>query len=205
MNVFVLSTGRSGSLTFARACSHMTNFTAGHETRVPLLGAERLAYPDNHIEADQRLSWLLGRLDEAYGDSAYYIHLTRDPEQVARSWARRFHVLGGIAPAYRDAILANAAHGGPVTRAEAAVDYVATVTANIRLFLKDKSHVMDFAVERAEQDFRRFWNWIGAEGNLAAGESEWSVRHDTETRRTRPKQRLHDSAVKVRRMLFPPR
>ncbi len=45
MNVFVLTTGRSGSLTFAEACRHISNYSSGHETRVGLIGAERLAYP----------------------------------------------------------------------------------------------------------------------------------------------------------------
>ena len=63
MNVFVLTTGRSGSLTFAEACRHITNFSCGHETRVGLIGAERLAYPDQHIEVDNRLAWFTGRLE----------------------------------------------------------------------------------------------------------------------------------------------
>jgi len=205
MNVFVLCTGRCGSLTFIRACGHMTNFTAGHETRQARLGADRLAYPDRHIEADQRLSWFLGRLDEAYGDRARYVHLTRDPDAVARSWARRFQVLGGIAPAYRDAILGDASNPGRISRVEAATDYVATVTSNIRLFLKDKTHRMDFALENAEADFRRFWDWIGAEGDYAAAAAEWRLRHDTETRRARPKQRVRDMAVRVKRAILPPR
>ena len=204
MNVFILCTGRCGSLTFIRACGHIANFTAGHETRQARLGADRLAYPDNHIEADQRLSWFLGRLDETYGNHARYVHLTRDPDAVARSWARRFQVLGGIAPAYRDAILGDRSNPGRISRAEAATDYVATVTSNIRLFLKDKTHRLDFALENAEEDFRRFWDWIAAEGDYAAAAAEWRVRHDTEARRTRPKQRVWDLGVRVGRAVLPP-
>jgi hypothetical protein len=63
MNVFVLTTGRSGSLTFAEACRRITNYTTGHETRVGRVGPERLAYPDRHIEVDHRLAWFLGRMD----------------------------------------------------------------------------------------------------------------------------------------------
>ena len=82
-NVFVLCTGRCGSTTLVEACGHLSNWTSGHETRTHLLGPARLAYPDGHIEADNRLSWLLGRLDEAFGDRAAYVHLTRDPEAVS--------------------------------------------------------------------------------------------------------------------------
>ncbi len=63
MNVFVLGTGRCGTTTFMKACRHVTNCTSGHETRVNHVGPERLSYPSNHIEADNRLSWFLGRLD----------------------------------------------------------------------------------------------------------------------------------------------
>ena len=82
-NVFVLCTGRCGSTTFDRACRHMTNWTAGHETRSHLTGPDRFAYPPRHIEADNRLSWMLGRLEQAYGADAAYVHLTRDAEAVA--------------------------------------------------------------------------------------------------------------------------
>ncbi|MHC4834220.1 MAG: hypothetical protein ACYTFH_10095, partial [Planctomycetota bacterium] len=60
MNVFILSTGRAGSMSFERACSHITNYSAGHETRSGFLGQRRFDYPQNHIESDNRLAWLLG-------------------------------------------------------------------------------------------------------------------------------------------------
>ena len=44
------------------------NFTAAHESRKSLVGGARLAYPDRHIEADNRLSWILGRLGRAFPD-----------------------------------------------------------------------------------------------------------------------------------------
>ena len=89
MNVFVLCTGRSGSTTFYRACRHITNYSAGHELNTSEVGRARLDYPEDHIEVDNRLSWLLGRLDQAYGDRAFYVHLTREEEPTARSFDRR--------------------------------------------------------------------------------------------------------------------
>jgi hypothetical protein len=71
MNVFVLSPGRCGSVTLAYACRHATNFRAGHETNCRLLGGQRFGYPPNFIEIDNRLSWMLGRLERAYGDKAW--------------------------------------------------------------------------------------------------------------------------------------
>lgn len=204
MNVFVLNTGRCGSSTFAAACGHIANFTAAHESRVPLLGDARLAYPDRHIEVDNRLAWFLGRLDETYGDRAYYVHLTRDAGAVAASWTRRYGVLGGMATGYRDHILSGANWHLPIGRAEAAADYVRTVTENIRLFLKDKTNVLQFRMEAAASDFPRFWEWIDAEGDLAAAMAEWTLRHDTERERTRLRKRLRDFRRRAVRAFLPP-
>lgn len=179
MNVFVLCTGRCGSTTFVRACGHMTNFSAGHESRARRLGGQRLAYPERHIEADNRLSWMLGRLDRQYGDGAYYVHLTRDPETVAASYARRTKLRVGILPAYKAGILMHGAAAAEGEQAlEVAKDLVATVTANIEHFLRDKTHVMSFPLEEATTRFPVFWDWIGAEGDRERALAEFGVRHN---------------------------
>ena len=49
MNVFVLSSGRSGTVTFAAACKHIKGYSVGHEQNVYLTGKDRFSYPDNHI------------------------------------------------------------------------------------------------------------------------------------------------------------
>lgn len=175
MNVFILNSGRCGSTTFIRACSHITNFSAGHETRVQRIGEARLAYPDHHIEADNRLSWLLGRLDQAYGDQAFYAHLVREPESAAASFARRTDF--GIMKAYREGILmleGEAVQSG----LDLAHDYLETVRSNIELFLKDKPNKMDFRLESATEDFRIFWNRIGAQGDLESALAEWGRRYN---------------------------
>lgn len=61
MRVFVLNTGRCRSVTFSRACSHLTNYSAGHETLARNLGHARFAFPDQHIETDNRLAWFLAK------------------------------------------------------------------------------------------------------------------------------------------------
>ncbi len=174
MNVFVLNTGRCGSTTFIRACEHITNFSAAHESRISMIGEERLNYPDNHIEADNRLSWLLGRLDKAYGDSAFYVHLTRDRDATAHSFTRRSDF--GIMKAYREGILMDELN--TYDPHELAHDYIETVEQNIRFFLKDKTNVMEFNLETAEQDFRKFWEWIGAEGDFETAIKEWSINYN---------------------------
>lgn len=174
MNVFVLNSGRCGSSTFIQACRHITNFSAGHESRSRCLGQERLAYPPRHIEADNRLCWHLGRLDAAFGDSAWFVHLTRDSVAAAKSFARRRDF--GIMQAWREAILM----GGPegVDDLALAEDYLDNIKANICHFLKGKHRQMLFQLEQAEADFERFWHWIGAEGDLDAALAEWSVRYN---------------------------
>ena len=165
MNVFVLSTGRCGSTTFARACQYVTNYTSAHESKTISIGKERIAYPENHIEADNRLSWFLGRLEQAYGDSAFYVHLTRNAEEVARSYARRFEAGSGIMKAYRNGILMGFSQEERYYH-DIALDYCHTVNSNIEAFLKDKTRKMDFQLENAEADFRAFWDAVGAEGDF---------------------------------------
>jgi len=178
MNIFVLSTGRAGSYTFYKACQYIDNYSAGHETRVKFLGSERLKYPDNHIEIDNRLTWLLGRLDQQYGNNAIYIHLTRDKEATAKSFSKRFHNRKSIIKAYKDAILMSPYSNANYKRIDYSRDYIATVNSNITFFLKDKKFQMNFHVENAKQDFRRFWSLIQAEGDLSAAEGIWHKKYN---------------------------
>ena len=174
MNVFVLTTGRSGSLTFAEACRNMNNFSAGHETRVGQLGEARLDYPDNHIEVDDRLSWLLGRLEEAYGDEAFYVHLKRNDEDTAASRMRRWNK--PLMRAYRAGILWDV--DPDVDRLEVARDsqphgelqyrFSSCVTSRSRMVIE---------IETATETFPTFWQRIGAEGDLDAALAEFGRRH----------------------------
>ena len=174
MNVFVLNTGRCGSLTFIRACHHISNYSAGHESRINLAGPSRLAYPEQHIEADNRLSWFLGRLDEGYGDRAFYVHLSRNTQDVAGSFARRADF--GIMKAYREGVLMGGQQG--LSPLDIALDYIETVESNIRLFLRGRPNAMCFSLENAVGDFQAFWNRIGAKGDLDRATGEWSVSHN---------------------------
>lgn len=174
MNVFVLNSGRCGSTTFTAACAHITNYTSAHESRTHLLGSQRLAYPPRHIEADNRLSWLLGRLDAQYGDSAFYVHLRRNRQDTAESFVRRYQA--GIIRAYREQILLGLPEEtDPLTLA---LDYWETVNRNIELFLRDKSRVLTIELEDCAAGFRDFWQRIGASGDLDASLAEFGRRYN---------------------------
>ncbi len=186
MNVFVLCTGRSGSLTFSRAASHISNYTVGHESNSKLVGDARLAYPANHIEVDNRLTWILGRLDETFGPNAFYVHLTRNSEATARSFNKRWHLKEGIIAAYRDAILM----GAEAEPMAVCADYVETVSSNIQAFLKDKPNTIEFEVECAQQHWPVFWKRIGATGDLQASLDEWKINHNRQEQPTSVLRRL---------------
>ncbi|MCU7905788.1 MAG: hypothetical protein KZQ76_07990 [Candidatus Thiodiazotropha sp. (ex Epidulcina cf. delphinae)] len=173
MNIFILNAGRCGSTTFIQACRQITNYTASHESRLQYTGEQRLAYPADHIEADNRLSWILGRLDRRFGDNALYVHLSRARKKSADSLVKRSDF--GIMKAYREGVLL----GGRQPHAEEiAFDYLDTVESNITLFLKDKTQRMDFRLERATSDFTDFWRQIGAEGDLEKALAEWQIRYN---------------------------
>lgn len=176
MTIFVLCTGRCGSTTFARACEHMTNYTVGHETRAGDIGPVRFAFPDQHIEVGNRMAWLLGRLERQWGDRAAYVHLTRDADAVAASFLRRYH--DGIMGAYNSHILMGLRMGDDPFAV--CLDYIDTVSENIRLFLAGKSKVWRMAIDdEIEQEFARFWLEIGADGDLSAALAEFTVRHNS--------------------------
>ena len=59
-----------------------------------------------------------------------------------------------------------------------ALDYIETVSTNIRVFLANKKHVFEFKMEKAQTDFEQFWNWVGAKGDRANALAEWEVRHN---------------------------
>lgn len=173
LNVFVLGTGRCGTTTFMRACRHVRNFTTAHEMRVNAIGELRLEYPARHIEADNRLSWFLGRLQERYGDAAFYVHMLRNEEAVVKSYLKRWKSDHSIVYGYRTTIVPNP--DPQVPPAEVVRDMCRTVNANVRAFLRDKPHAETVHLETAEADFARVWDRAGFEGDRAAALGEWRV------------------------------
>ncbi len=50
MRIFVIGTGRCGTVTFSKACEHITNYISGHETTTHGKLGNNFDFPDNHIE-----------------------------------------------------------------------------------------------------------------------------------------------------------
>ena len=115
-----------------------------------MLGEARLKYHKNHIEADNRLSWLLGRLDREYGNTAFYVHLKRNETDTARSFTHRYN--SGIIKAYRgNGILWGLPENSDPMMVS--VDYCNTGYSNIERFLKDKSQKLEINLETIDHDF----------------------------------------------------
>jgi hypothetical protein len=189
MNVFVLSTGRCGSTTFANACAKIANFSSAHESKnakhrgTSLIPYQDLDFPENHIEVDNRLSWFLGTLEKVYGNDAFYVHLLRDREEVAGSFLNRWDNSG------TNIIFAYA--WGPLTltrqdakcltqneKLQVGRHYWDTVNDNIAHFLKDKPQQMTMWLHDIGDPFQRFWERIGAVGDLAGALAEWQTPHN---------------------------
>jgi hypothetical protein len=152
----------------------MTNYSSAHESLSTEIGSKRFNYPPNHIEADNRLSWLLGRLDKTYGNNAFYVHLKRNSEASIRSFSRRIDY--GILKAFEQGVLMHEQHLLPAN--DIAGDYIETVETNIELFLKDKTNKLNVSLETAKTDFARFWEEISAQGNLSKALKEWETNYN---------------------------
>lgn len=183
-NVFILCTGRCGSKTIINAFEHSDNFSAGHESKAQEIGSERLNYPDFHIEADNRLSWFLGRLENKYGSDPLYVHLTRDKQKTAESLTHRWGPFS-IMKAYTFGILKTQSHD-----LKYALDYVETIDENITAFLKDKKHVVHIKLENIEEDFKKLWDQIGAKGDLQKALTAINKKDNATQLKPNPKSKL---------------
>jgi hypothetical protein len=186
MRVFVLCTGRCGSTTFSKACEHLTNYTSAHQSNAEAkLFDERFDYPENHIEVDNRLSWFLGELGRRFdATESLYVHLTRDPEEVAKSYNDRWNKSVGIIPAFARGVLLTRYNWTDDEKMDVCRFYVKTVNANITEFLSSRQSVsMSVSLEDIHEDFNAFLDRISAVGDLEAARQEWSCHHNASRRR----------------------
>ena len=180
MNVFVLGTGRCGTSTFHAACTHIDNYTLGHETR-NRNWRDRLTYPDNHIEIDHRLSFFLGTLGKQYPD-AFYVHLLRNPEAVAKSWSQRTGTDFGLMTNWPKAAFFRPKD---ITPLDAARLMVESVNDNIESFLHDKPSTTIW-IEDPHEGFDEFWNTIRATGDRHSAQQALSYKYNARVLRRDP-------------------
>ena len=173
MNIFVLCTGRSGSVSLYKICKHIENYTSDHESRKSL----DFSYNENHIEIDNRLCWFLGRLDQTYGDNAIYVHLKRDKNKIAESYSKRFYYKRGISMGYKYNLL-RTKQRSEKNDLEICKDMIETMESNISLFLKDKTKTLEINLETFKEDISKFWNYINAKGNLENALKELDTIHN---------------------------
>lgn len=178
-HVFVLCSGRTGSVSLIEACRLIDNYTSGHETRSRELGDSRLNYPSEHIEADNRLVWFLGELENRYGKDAFYVHLTRDEKKTAESYFKRIHIRNSAVRAFAEGVyLTPLEKFSKEEKKQVCLDYVQTVNKNIRLFLKDKPHKMEIRLADFDKDFPVFWKMIGAKGDFEVAIKALGQKHN---------------------------
>lgn len=176
MRVFILCTGRCGSTTIIKACKHIKNYSAGHETLSKQIGSARFEYPDNHIEADNRLSWFLGSLNGQFGNNAIYIHLIRNKEETVNSFNKRWKTGVSIIKAFAEGILMRPiSQLNDIEKKAICAHYYETVNANIEHFLKDKDKKLIIRLENIKEDFLSFWHLIAAEGSIDQALNEFDI------------------------------
>jgi hypothetical protein len=176
MNVFALCAGRTASTAFSSACSHLQGFTAGHETRSRLIGGDRLAYPDNHIEIDNRLAWFLGGLDERFGNEARYVYMNRDAKSIAMSYEKRWNLTVSVVRAFATGLCMQS-NVPRDRRIEICDFYVHTLEQNVKHFLASKQHVFQFHLNDAKTSFEGFCDFLGVTCPPEAM-AEWDHRHN---------------------------
>jgi len=183
MRVFILCAGRCGSTTFIKACKHIKNYTSSHESLSRNYGQDRFNYPENHIEADNRLSWHLGHLDGIFGDKPLYVHLKREKEKVAQSYLKRFYYSGSIMAAFCDGIrMLQKEELSKEMQLQVCYDYIDTVDTNIIHFLSDKSNVLTIELENVKKDFPSFWKRVAAQGNLEEAMEEFEKKYNSSSK-----------------------
>ena len=126
------------------------------------------------------MSWFLGELGQRFDDEeTLYVHLTRSPDDVIASYARRWDsgFRSNIGRAFGHGIVVRT-EDWPEGEIDSVIRfYVETVTANIEAFLRGRFS-MAMQLETIEAEFPDFVDRIGATGDLDAAAAELRVKHN---------------------------
>lgn len=168
MRVFVVGTGRCGTVTFSKACSHINNFVSGHETYSKnFSNFDKLLIPDNRIEVDPHFAHVLPLAIEKYPD-AKWVHLIRERKACVESIAKT----NGIKHYAKFATMSVSDDMHEISDT-----FYRVINANIDMWLKN-TNSMKIYLENIVQEWSVFWNFIGAKGDMKASIDELSKKYN---------------------------
>jgi len=123
---------------------------------------------------------MLGSLDKFYGDAPIYVYLSRDTEQVIQSFTKRYSLnnIAGIMHGFGHGILQQPKKYEDDKVAELAEMYVDVVTDNIENFLKDKTKVVRFDLDKPKVSVYKIWELGKIEGDVQKAVEEWNIKHN---------------------------
>jgi hypothetical protein len=142
----------------------VSGYTTAHESRTKLLGDDRIDYPADHIEVDNRLTWFLPRLTERYGEDGVLVIAVRDPAEIANYYMLRWYKTN-ILKAYAQGILMRDFRENNV---EVARDYVACGYEMIEFAAARWRHVVHLHVDDPLPGAKDVLSIIGREDDLDA-------------------------------------
>lgn len=188
MRVFVTGTGRCGSVSFAAACSFITNYTSAHETPNP-----GLEYPDNHIEVNPHIRCCIPAIGYKY-QNAKWVHLVREVEGCVKSLAALDG--GEIMRAYRSLYPSIMPSEDPTEIARCLHRYENDAIMHQLALIVPNHRIMVICLEEVKYNWRTFWDWIGAEGDFEASLSAWNIKRNTTEEReaARKEQEVKDGS-----------
>lgn len=195
--IFVLSPGRTATVAISRFFHYAEGWTSSHESRTGSLARDRFPYPDRHVEADNRLAWMLGHLYHHHGDATSLIVIVeRDIPEIGRSYARRYLTPDGLARAWSDGIIRSGRRDE-----DTAADMAETVYANLALCHVLFPRVMVVQQSDLGPGLEAVWRTAAMTGDLA--EAQATLGHKVnESRNSLPRNAwrlLRISALEVKR------
>jgi len=200
MRVFVVGTGRCGSVTFHHACAHIVNYTSGHED--VFKKADKLDWPDQHIAVEPSIWPMIPLLRTHYPDLVL-VHLIREDREAFVPSYRSLdsaEFIGAqkyrLPPEKRPVGHENWEGAPPIIDVWAALRIGAPINERERLTMinlfydacneaiRSFGPSLTVRLEKAKEDWPAFWELIGAEGDYAASRDTWNVKYNTRESRS---------------------
>lgn len=201
MRVFVVGTGRCGSVTFCKACEYIENFTVAHET--VFNRRDKLDWPDQYIAVEPSLWPLVPLLRKRYPrlvlvhlvrrNRAEFIHSYRVLDSPPFIGAKNYRIPEKDrlpekanwegAPPVID-VWAACYVGTPIGEAERRELlglYYDTVNTMVRELRPD----VTVTLEEPATGWRQLWRRIEALGDYEKSLAEWDVKHNSRGSRNR--------------------